>query len=334
MQTRKIPAASMEAILAGGALKPFALPSRSLSFSYKSQRKFSCRCSTTPAAPGIIQKNLLRTINRRNFTNNIFALIIVAVGQDLAVLSSYAEERSSQEKELETIQVELRKVLKRPKAAGILRLVFHDAGTFDSVKLTGGMNGSILQELDRPENSGLDRSIKILDSVKTSLDSSLPVSWADLIAVAGAEAVSICGGPKIFIKLGRLDATVADPEGELPSESFNASSLKANFSRKGFTTRELVVLSGAHTLGSKGFGNPLVFDNAYFKVLLQKPWTQQGNEMGLMSGLPSDRSLVDDEECLRWINYYANDQSKFFEDFSSAYAKLVNSGANWRTELA
>ncbi|MCO5592663.1 hypothetical protein L7F22_046666 [Adiantum nelumboides] len=174
----------------------------------------------------------------------------------------------------------------------------------------------------------------ILESVKSSLNTTLQVSWADLIAVAGAEAVSICGGPKIPVKLGRLDALSADPEGELPAESFNASTLKENFSKKGFMTRELVVLSGAHTLGSKGFGNPLVFDNAYFKVLLQKPWTQIGNEMGSMTGLPSDRSLLDDEECLRWINCYANDQAKFFEDFSSTYVKLVNSGVNWRTEVA
>ena len=32
------------------------------------------------------------------------------------------------------------------------------------------------------------------------------VSWADLIAVAGAEAVSLCGGPTIPVALGRLDS--------------------------------------------------------------------------------------------------------------------------------
>jgi hypothetical protein len=38
-------------------------------------------------------------------------------------------------------------------------------------------------------------------------------------------------------------------------------------------TQEMVVLSGAHTIGGKGFGSPIVFDNTYFKVLLDKPQT-------------------------------------------------------------
>ena len=33
------------------------------------------------------------------------------------------------------------------------------------------------------------------------------VSWADLIAVAGAAAVAECDGPVIPVKLGRLDSS-------------------------------------------------------------------------------------------------------------------------------
>lgn len=65
------------------------------------------------------------------------------------------------------------------------------------------MNGSIIYELDRPENAGLSKSVKVLEKVKKELDD---VSWADIIAVAGAEAVSTCGGPVIKVKLGRMDA--------------------------------------------------------------------------------------------------------------------------------
>ncbi|KAF2283036.1 hypothetical protein GH714_043375 [Hevea brasiliensis] len=216
------------------------------------------------------------------------------------------------------------------KAAGVLRLVFHDAGTFETVGNSGGMNGSIVFELDRPENAGLKKSLKILEKAKIEVDAKQSVSWADMIAVAGAEAVSVCGGPTIPVILGRLDSAEPDAEGKLPEESLGASSLKQCFQRKGLSTRELVALSGAHTIGSKGFGNPTVFDNSYYKILLEKPWMSSAG-MSSMIGLPSDRALVEDDECLRWIKKYADDQDIFFDDFKNAYIKLVNSGARWKS---
>ncbi|KAK9279491.1 hypothetical protein L1049_013170 [Liquidambar formosana] len=227
------------------------------------------------------------------------------------------------------IKDEVSKVLSKGKAAGVLRLAFHDAGTFEMDDNSGGMNGSLVYELDRPENAGLKKSLKILEKVKNEVDTVQPVSWADLIAVAGAEAVSLCGGPAIPVQLGRLDSVVPDPEGKLPEESLDAFALKQSFQRKGLSTQELVALSGAHTLGSKGFGNPTVFDNSYYKILLEKPWMSSAG-MSSMIGLPSDRALVEDDECIRWITKYANNQNMFFEDFRNSYIKLVNSGARWK----
>ncbi|XP_014498777.1 putative L-ascorbate peroxidase 6 isoform X1 [Vigna radiata var. radiata] len=232
-------------------------------------------------------------------------------------------------KEYLLIKEEVRKVLSKGKAAGVLRLVFHDAGTFDINDNSGGMNGSIVYELERPENAGLTKSVKVLQKAKTQIDAIQPVSWADMIAVAGAEAVEVCGGPPIQVSLGRLDALVPDPEGRLPEESLNASGLKMCFQSKGLSTQELVALSGAHTIGSKGFGSPNSFDNSYYKVLLEKPWTSSGG-MSSMIGLPSDHALVEDDECLRWIKKYADSENLFFEDFKNAYVKLVNSGVRWK----
>ncbi|XP_076951531.1 putative L-ascorbate peroxidase 6 [Bidens hawaiensis] len=233
--------------------------------------------------------------------------------------------------DLVLVQEEIRKVLSKSKSAGVLRLVFHDAGTYDTYGKSGGMNGSISLELDRPENKGLKKPLKILVEAKKIVDEKQPVSMADIIAVAGAEAVSLCGGPKIPVRLGRLDSITPDPEGKLPEETLDAFGLRQSFQRKGFSTQELVALSGAHTLGSKGFGNPVTFDNAYYKVLLEKPWLSSGG-MTSMVGLPSDRALIEDAECLRWISEYADDQDLFFEDFKNAYIKLVNSGAKWRRD--
>ncbi|XP_074287116.1 putative L-ascorbate peroxidase 6 [Silene latifolia] len=228
------------------------------------------------------------------------------------------------------IRDEVRKVLTKGKAAGLLRLVFHDAGTFERNDNSGGMNGSITYELERPENKGLKKSLKILEKAKNELDVRESVSWADLIAVAGAEAVSICGGPVIPIRLGRLDSLTPDPEGKLPEESLDVPGLKQCFKRKGFSTQELVALSGAHTIGTKGFGSPVEFDNSYYKILLERRWVSSGGMSGMV-GLPSDRALVEDEECLRWITKYAKDQNLFFDDFKNAYIKLVNSGARWKS---
>jgi len=225
----------------------------------------------------------------------------------------------------------VRNVLTKGKAAGVLRLVFHDAGTFDVSDKSGGMNGSIIYEVDRPENTGLNRSIKILGKAKAGIDDIQKVSWADLIAVAGAEAVALCGGPEIPVRLGRLDSSTADPAGKLPGETLDAAALKTLFSRKGFSSQEMVVLSGAHTIGGKGFGSPIVFDNTYFKVLLEKKPQTSSSGMEAMVGLRTDWALTEDDECLRWIRMYAEDQAKFFDDFRDAYIKLVDSGATWRT---
>ncbi|XP_051151176.1 putative L-ascorbate peroxidase 6 isoform X2 [Andrographis paniculata] len=225
------------------------------------------------------------------------ALVSIATASFLVPFSSLA----SATDENSLLREEIRKVLSKGKAPGFLRLVFHDAGTFDMDDKTGGMNGSIVYELERPENMGLDKSLKVLEKAKGQTDTVNPVSWADLIAVAGAEAVEICGGPKIPVQLGRIDAKVPDPDGRLPQESLDASTMKQFFKKKGFSIQELVALSGAHTLGG----------------------------MSGMIGLPSDRALAEDSECIRWITKYANDEGLFFKDFAEAYVKLVNTGAIW-----
>lgn len=252
-----------------------------------------------------------------------FLLYLLDSVEDIKVKA--AESNTS---EILLVKQEVRKVLSKGKAAGVLRLVFHDAGTFEANDNSGGMNGSLVYELDRPENAGLKKSLKILEKAKNEVDAIQLVSWADMIAVAGAEAVSLCGGPTISVQLGRQDSMVPDPEGKLPEESSDASALKQCFRRIGLSTQELVALSGAHTLGGKGFGSPTIFDNSYYKVLLEKP---SSAGMAGMIGLPSDHALVEDDECLRWITKYASNQDMFFEDFRKAYIKLVNSGARWKT---
>ncbi|CAO2816953.1 unnamed protein product [Amaranthus hypochondriacus] len=309
--------------------KNFKLPTKFRASTVKFSAKASpCIIPTSASTPTSDNYGKFNSCTRRG-------LVFLSVALPfLFPLQQYVKGFIVEAEELETsdyrlIKEEIRKVLSKGKAAGVLRLVFHDAGTFELSENSGGMNGSITYELERPENKGLKKSLKVIAKAKDVLDEMLSVSWADMIAVAGAEAVSICGGPEIPVRLGRLDSQTPDPEGRLPEESLDAPRLKQCFQIKGFSTQELVALSGAHTLGSKGFGSPFVFDNSYYKILLEKPWMSSAG-MSSMIGLPSDRALVEDDECLRWIRNYANDQDLFFEDFKNVYIKLVNSGARWK----
>lgn len=52
------------------------------------------------------------------------------------------------------------------QAPVLLRLAYHDAGTFSQTDGTGGLNASIQFELDRPENFGLKRGWRVIQEVR------------------------------------------------------------------------------------------------------------------------------------------------------------------------
>jgi len=223
--------------------------------------------------------------------------------------------------------------VEKSKAPVMLRLVFHDAATFDERAGDGGADASVVFELDRPENKGLKRGWRIIEALQQSLKGTAAegrVSRADLIALAGAHAVAMTGGPAIDVGIGRKDARGAGPEGRLPAEDMAADVQRAAFAAKGISTRDMVALLGAHTLGNKGFGDPVTFDNAYYTALLAKPWAGAApDSMAQMIGLPSDKVIADDPECKPYIEEYAASQTRFFQDFSAAYRKLASLGAVW-----
>ena len=82
-------------------------------------------------------------------------------------------------------------------------------------------------------------------------------------------------------------------------------------------------------LGSKCFGDPLIFDNTYYATLLKRPWANANDSMASMIGLPSDHVLPDDPACVDIIQCYARSQDAFFKDFSASYLKLTGLGGHW-----
>jgi len=174
------------------------------------------------------------------------------------------------------------------------------------------------------------------------------ITTSDLWTYAGASALEFVGGPKIPIHFGRTDApngTHCPPNGRLPDASQGAAHLRDVFYRMGFTDREIVALSGAHTLGRchitrSGYDgpwtrNPLKFDNTFFKNLLFLEWRPkvwdgplqyEDVDTGELMMLPTDMALRTDPEFRVFVEMYAKDQDLFFRDFGNAFAKLLALG--------
>ncbi|RLM78665.1 peroxidase 31-like [Panicum miliaceum] len=141
-------------------------------------------------------------------------------------------------------------------AAGVLRVFFHDC-------FVSGCDASVLIASNQFAKSEHDAEINhslpgdAFDAVvraKLALELECPgvVSCADILALASRILVTMTGGPRYPISLGRRDSLSSSPTApdvELPHANYTVDRLIQMFGAKGFTVQELVALSGAHTLG-------------------------------------------------------------------------------------
>jgi len=128
---------------------------------------------------------------------------------------------------------------------GIVRLAFHDAGSWDGS--TGGADGCV--DLTSAENAGLEAVVAQLAPVASSVSGAL--SRADVWALAGNVAVEVSGGPAMEFEMGRPDAENCQGHGSrLPNAELDQAHVRDVFlTRYGLTERETAALMGAHVLG-------------------------------------------------------------------------------------
>ena len=231
-----------------------------------------------------------------------------------------------------------------------IRVAWHASGTWDKETETGGSNGATMRfepEHSDGANAGLFIIHDLLLKVKNAYGCAL--SFADLWTLAGCKAVEFMGGPRIEFHSGRVDASeeeaIVPPNGRLPDASQGAEHLREVFGRMGFDDRDIVALSGAHTVGRchkvrSGYDGPwtttpLRFNNEYFTNLMNKQWkarewdgplqyTDVETETLIM--LPTDLALKTDPSLRKIAQEYADNESAFFRDFSSAFSRLVSKG--------
>ncbi|XP_043722233.1 probable L-ascorbate peroxidase 6, chloroplastic/mitochondrial isoform X2 [Telopea speciosissima] len=264
---------------------------------------------------------------------------------------------ASEPEQLKSARQDIKELLKTTFCHPILvRLGWHDSGTYDKNieewPQRGGANGSLRfeVELKHAANAGLVNALKLLQPIKDKYPS---VTYADLFQLASATAVEEAGGPKIPMKYGRFDVSAPEqcpPEGKLPDAGppSPVGHLRDVFYRMGLDDKEIVALSGAHTLGRSrpersGWGKPvtnytkdgpgapggqswtvqwLKFDNSYFKDIKEK------RDADLLV-LPTDAALFEDPSFKVYGEKYAEDQDAFFKDYAEAHAKLSSLGAKF-----
>lgn len=252
---------------------------------------------------------------------------------------------------LERLKVDIHDALSNSKGVAFplaCRLAWHVSGTYDAKDGSGGSDGGTMRfepESNDPANNGLDIARAMLEEVHKKYPE---VSRADLWTLAGALSIEFAGGPRVPHAFGRADAvdgSTCPAHGRLPDASRGAAHLRDVFRRMGFSDREIVALSGAHTLGAchaarSGFDGkwttaPLTFDNEYFRNLVTLTWrprewegpTQYTDaESGELMMLPTDIALVTDPAFREVVELYARDENAFFKDFAEAYSKLLSLG--------
>ncbi|KAF7188821.1 putative heme-binding peroxidase [Pseudocercospora fuligena] len=159
-------------------------------------------------------------------------------------------------------------------------------------------------------------------------------------------------GPEIKWSPGRtdyVDDSKLPPRGRLPDGALGSDHLRHIFYRMGFNDQEIVALSGAHNLGRchadrSGFDGawvnaPTRFSNTYFKLMISEDWREKVLDNGVrqfvhydedseeeLMMLPTDLALIQDDSFRPWVELYAKDKERFFEDFARVFAKLMELG--------
>lgn len=248
---------------------------------------------------------------------------------------------------LEALKSEVRAALINQKSFACpiaMRVAWHSGGTYDKADGSGGTDGATMRfepEISDDANAGLHIVRDMLHLVQKKFPQ---VSMADMWAFAGCVAIEFMGGPMPPFKFGRTDdadGKNCPPNGRLPDASQGADHLREVFYRMGFDDREIVALSGGHTVGRchavrSGYDgawttNPLTFDNQYFKNLLEINWKpkqwegkfQYTDPTDKLVMLPTDIALIEDPKFRVHVEKYAADQELFFKDFAAAYGKLM-----------
>ncbi|KAF5751311.1 hypothetical protein HS088_TW02G00324 [Tripterygium wilfordii] len=192
------------------------------------------------------------------FVMSLLALqLVLFTGRSSAQLSKNYYSKSCP-KVFSTVESVVKSAVSKERRMGasLVRLFFHDCfvkGCDGSLLLDD--TGSFQGEKTAGPNAGSVRGFEVIDKIKSKVEQLCPkvVSCADILAIAARDSVVILGGPDWDVKLGRRDSKTASlsaaNSGIIPPPTSTLANLINRFQAKGLSARDMVALSGAHTIG-------------------------------------------------------------------------------------
>ncbi|KAF7815785.1 peroxidase 28-like [Senna tora] len=141
--------------------------------------------------------------------------------------------------------------------AALIRLQFHDCfvgGCDASILLDSVASGDKVEKLSLT-NGQLLKGADLIDDIKSKLEEECPgvVSCADTLAFAAAESMTLGGlppQPKLGGRRDGLSSLATNSEDNLPFPNWSVDQMLKLFQKKGFNAEDMVVLNGAHSVGS------------------------------------------------------------------------------------
>ncbi|XP_076941967.1 cationic peroxidase 1-like [Bidens hawaiensis] len=199
-------------------------------------------------------------MNIISFLSLLVSLIIFIVSasssSDSGLSSSYYDQICPEALLTIKLVVEDAVAQEQRMGASLLRLHFHDCfvnGCDASVLLD--QTSTIDSEKNAASNLNSARGFEVIDEIKIEVNKVCGrpiVSCADILAIADRDSVVALGGPWWKVKLGRRDSTTASrtiANNKMMTPFMDLPAMIKNFEDQGLNEKDLVVLSGAHTLG-------------------------------------------------------------------------------------